>query len=209
MNLLIIVLFVVILIIYLIYNNKLSNIKKPCSDDLTDKEYLSHMIPHHQVAIDISIILQKKSNNPIMQDILRKIIWVQNYEIALMKDILTELPDNISLIKDNKAYISTVSDFTIPNTLELTKTYCDPNFFDPEKHMKHMKNMELTDKMYIHHMIPHHQVAVDMSKILLKNTKNDTMINLAYRIIRSQQEEIALLDDLQQNYYNHNSNMLV
>ena len=209
MNLLIIILSLLILLIYFIQYSKLSNIKKPCSDNLTDKEYLLHMIPHHQVAIDISIMLQKKSNNPIMQDILRKIVWVQNYEIAMMKDILNKLPDNISLIKDNKPYIPTVSDFTTPNTLNLTKTYCDPNFFDPEKHMKHMEDMELTDTMYIHHMIPHHQVAVDMSKILLKNTKNDTMINLAYRIIRSQQEEIALLDDLLENEYNHKSNILV
>ena len=40
--------------------------------------------------------------------------------------------------------------------------------------------MELNDKMYIMHMIPHHQVAVDMSKVLLKNTSNDFMIYLAY-----------------------------
>ena len=26
----------------------------PCTDKLTDKEYLEHMIPHHQVAIDMS-----------------------------------------------------------------------------------------------------------------------------------------------------------
>ena len=34
-----------------------------------------------------------------------------------------------------------------------------------------MKNMKLDDKMYIEHMIPHHQVAVDMSKRLLLYTK--------------------------------------
>ena len=45
--------------------------------------------------------------------------------------------------------------------------------------VKHMKKMKLDDKMYIEHMIPHHQVAVDMSKVLLKNTKRDFMIYLA------------------------------
>ena len=59
-----------------------------------------------------------------------------------------------------------------------------------------MEHMELDDKMYLEHMIPHHQVAVDMSKKLLKNTENDFMIYLAYRIIRSQQEEIIMLQDL-------------
>ena len=63
--------------------------------------------------------------------------------------------------------------------------------------------MKLDEKMYLEHMIPHHQVAVDMSKKLLKNTTNDFMIYLAYRIIRSQQEEIVMLNDMlnKQNYY--------
>lgn len=31
----------------------------PCTDTLTNIEYLDHMIPHHQVAIDMSHALQK------------------------------------------------------------------------------------------------------------------------------------------------------
>ena len=58
-----------------------------------------------------------------------------------------------------------------------------------------MKQMNLDDKMYLEHMIPHHQVAVDMSKILIKNTKNDFMLSLAYNIIKSQQEEIIMLNN--------------
>ena len=52
--------------------------KNICKDNLTDKEYLEHIIPHHQVAVDISIMLQKKSKYVKMQDILRKLIWIQN-----------------------------------------------------------------------------------------------------------------------------------
>ena len=64
-------------------------------------------------------------------------------------------------------YHKTVVDFTKPNKLGLTKTYCDPHFFDPDEHMKHVKQMKLTDQMYLDHMIPHHQVNfVDMSKII-------------------------------------------
>jgi uncharacterized protein (DUF305 family) len=59
-------------------------------------------------------------------------------------------------------------------------------------------------------MIPHHQVAVDMSKKLLKHTKNDFMIFLAYRIIQSQQNEIILLNDLlHKNNYKYKSNLLI
>ena len=171
------------------------------------------MIPHHQVAVDISILLQKKTKNPEMQEILRKIIWFQNYEIRLMKIMVKSLPENdmsTSEIDMQRNYTITVGDLTKPNKIGLTKTYCDPHFFDPKKHMEHMKHMKLDDKMYIEHMIPHHQVAVDMSKVLLKNTKNDFMIHLANRIIRSQNAEIVLLNDmLSKKRYSHQSKLII
>jgi len=207
----ILLIFLICLVIFLFITNKTSDI---CRGYLTDNEYLEHMIPHHQVAVDISILLQKKTKNPEMQDILRKIIWVQNYEIQLMRDMAKGLPENdmstSELAMDRNYTTITVGDLSKPNKVGLTKAYCDPNFFKPKKHMEHMKHMKLDDKMYISHMIPHHQVAVDMSKVLLKNTKNDFMIYLANRIIRSQQEELILLNDMRsKNRYSHQSNLLI
>jgi uncharacterized protein (DUF305 family) len=187
--------------------------KSPCDDLLTNKEYLQHMIPHHQVAVDISLRLQKITKNPVMQEILRKLIWVQNYEINLMKKIMKNLPENDmsdNKITMNKTYIPNKSDFIYPNKVSISDTYCDPQFFDPKKHMEHMEHMKLTDKMYIEHMIPHHQVAVDMSKKLLKHTQSDFMIQLSYRIIRSQQDELILLNDLlSKKNYVYESNLVI
>ena len=178
-----------------------------CRGFLTDKEYLEHMIPHHQVAVDISILLQDKTKSPVMRELLRKLIWTQNTEITIMNMALDNLPISISSEDEMyRSYRPNLSDFIKPNTLGLTDTFCDPHFFDPEGHMKHINSPDfvLDDKSYIEHMIPHHQVAVDMSKVLLKNTKNDFMIYLAYRIIRSQQEEIIMLNDfLEKSLYKH------
>ena len=176
-----------------------------CTGYLTDKEYLVHMIPHHQVAVDVSLDMQNRTTNPAMQEILRKLIWTQKYEIAYMRDLLAEVGHEYGMSETDglsRAYVGTVGDHTRPNSIGLTHTYCDPHFFDPEAHMEHMKHMDLTEKVYIDHMIPHHQVAVDMSKVLLSNTRSDHMIYLAHRIIRSQQEEIVLLKQLQadENY---------
>ena len=187
-------------------------ISEPCSDYLSDQEYLLHMIPHHQVAVDISLLHKKKSDWPEMQEVLRKLIYNQKYEIILMNDILPDLFTNISenesrLFKEN--YIKSVGDFVDPNKLELTDVYCDPHFFDPEGHKKHLESMVLNDRTYIEHMIPHHQVAVDMSKKLLKHTKNDFMINLAYRIIRSQQAEVILLQDMLDSKFKNKSNLII
>ena len=166
-----------------------------CTTNLTDLEYLEHMIPHHQVAVDISIMLQNKTTSPRMQRILRELIRIQTYEIEMMIMMKKKFPQKVSEDINNNKYTKTGSDFIRPNKLGLTNTYCDPHFFDPEAHMEHMKHMNLDDKMYLEHMIPHHQVAVDMSKILIKNTKNDFMLSLAYNIIKSQQEEIIMLNN--------------
>ena len=193
-------LFIILVIVNLVKKEDF-NTSDPCANKLTDRQYLEHMIPHHQVAVDISILRQKKSKSPVMQEIFRKLIWTQNYEISMMREMLESLPENDMSKSGNMDtnYISTVSDLIKPNKIGLTQTYCDPHFFDPEAHLEHLKHMKLDDRMYIEHMIPHHQVAVDMSKKLLKHTQNDFMIYLAYRIIRSQQEEIILLTDLLKN----------
>ena len=44
--------------------------KEACNVSITDIQYLHHMIPHHQVAIDMSILLQKKTKNPTMHNII-------------------------------------------------------------------------------------------------------------------------------------------
>ena len=221
MQIYIILMIITLIIIYKFYDyeikEKMTNCHsshgKPsdiCRGKLTDREYLEHMIPHHQVAIDISIMLQKTSKSPEMHEILRKLIFNQEMEVILMNKILESMPNNVSASEDKtKDYIPTVSDYKDPNKLGLTKTYCDPHFFDPEEHMNHMKKMKLDDKMYIEHMIPHHQVAVDMSKVLLKNTKRDFMIYLAYRIIRNQHAEIILLGEFLKNTsYKHYSHLI-
>ena len=95
-------------------------------------------------------------------------------------------------------------DFMKPNTPYLSDTFCDPSFFE----MNHTNVHDMTDEMYIQHMIPHHQVAVDMSKIILKTTKNDFIIDLAYKIIQNQQLEISNLYYLSKSNYIFESNIL-
>ena len=73
-------------------NNQEIATEKPCRTDLTDREYLLHMIPHHQVAVDISLLLQKTSKSPKMQEIFRQLIWTQRYEIKMMEEMLEVLP---------------------------------------------------------------------------------------------------------------------
>jgi len=201
----VIVIIICILIVFVIQEKLFTNY--PCKKELTDDEYINHMIEHHQVAVDMSEIHLHNTKNPIILDILRNVIKTQKYEINLMKDSkLLYLNDEMSnnTIKMDKSYIYTQGDFTKPNTPYLSNTYCDPSFFN----MNHKKLHNMTDEMYIQHMIPHHQVAVDMSKKILKRTNNDFIIDLAYKIIRDQQLEITNLYYLSKSKNMFESNIL-
>jgi uncharacterized protein (DUF305 family) len=53
-----------------------------------EQEYLHHMIPHHQLAVDMSEELLKTTNDSNLIHMCRTIIWQQKYEIWLMTDML-------------------------------------------------------------------------------------------------------------------------
>ena len=74
--------------------------------------------------------------------------------------------------------------------------------------MQHMKHMKITDKSYLEHMIPHHQVAVDMSKRLLLYTNHSYTYNFCKQLIIDQQSEIFYMKNLLNNLYTHKSNIL-
>ena len=161
------------------------------------------MIDHHQVAIDISIYMQKHTKWDRLQDILRKIIWAQSWEIKHMKILVRQLPDNVSKMGKNRQWITMGTTYP-PNVKGFTNTFCDPLFFNP--HFSHMKN-NMTDEYYIEHMIPHHQVAVNMSKKILESTNSDVILYLANNIIKSQEGEIIYLTSLKKSY-KYNSSLV-
>ena len=171
--------------------------RDPCTDLLTDKEYLEHMIPHHQVAIDMSKELMKITTNPLMQHLCRKIIRLQSYEIwemTMAKRNTFESP-NDPMISDNSLVPTILDTYESQNSVS-KKGQCTSLFFHPKKHMKHMEHSNITDEVYLRHMIPHHQVAVDMSKRLLLHTKNPYLIEFCKMLIIEQQGEILYMNQL-------------
>ena len=149
------------------------------------------------MAIDISIQHIKNTKSDIIMKVLRELIWTQKYEIVMMMEELSHKTENVSEITINQAFIPTLSSSIYPNVIGITDAYCDPAFFNSNMQKHHNQhNMIKTDEQYIRHMIPHHQVAVDMCKILLKHTKSDFLIYLSYRMIRGQESEIILLNDI-------------
>ena len=182
----------------------------PCTDYLTDLEYLKHMIPHHQVAIDMSnMLIDSGINDPILLHLCRDIIRKQDYEIWEMNFFLKNISETIFSEQKGKVMsCKTMLDKYAPVLSKSKDGDCDPLFFKPDDHAKHMKHMKITPKSYLEHMIPHHQVAVDMSKRLLLHTYHSYLMDFAKKLIINQQGEIWYMNNLLMNKYTHESDLL-
>ena len=168
----------------------------PCTDKLSDLEYLEHMIPHHQVAIDMSVLLQPKTTSTVMLNLCREIIRIQSYEILEMEKMKSY---DGSLFADNKwkkEDIKTKLDMYNPTLSKAKEGECNPLFFKPNDHSKMMKGMKINEKSYLEHMIPHHQVAIDMSRRLLLYTNNSYLLEFCRNLIIDQQREILYMNNL-------------
>ncbi len=179
----------------------------PCTDNLTDLEYLEHMIPHHQVAVDMSEALIPISTNPVILHLCRDIIRKQKYEIWEMELMKKKISQTLFVKKEGVIdKDETKLEFYEPVKSRSKEGPCDPMFFKPDDHAKHMEHMEITDKSYLEHMIPHHQVAVDMSERLLLHTNHSYLLYFARKLILDQQAEIYKMNNLlNKGNYNYSS----
>lgn len=149
------------------------NTKDPAVD------YLNGMIPHHVSAVAMSnSYLQYGGKNPDIKQIAEEIIKAQTKEIEDMNNIIQELktsskPDETKGTEYLNEYNKLVN--------------------EPMTHSSHLKSV---DEAYAEGMIMHHQMAVDMSKIVLKYTDNEKITKMAQDIVEAQEKEIKYLEKI-------------
>jgi uncharacterized protein (DUF305 family) len=64
-----------------------------------------------------------------------------------------------------------------------------------------MENGKYSDKAFIDAMVPHHQGAIAMAEVALKNAEHQEIIQLSRNIISSQQAEIEELKSIKQEEF--------
>ncbi len=73
----------------------------------------------------------------------------------------------------------------------------EPRVMSHDEHNMHMGDHAMapvtSEEQFIVEMIPHHQEAVDTSRVIVENTDNEELRDLAQRIIVAQEQEIAMM----------------
>lgn len=138
---------------------------KPLKGKEFDIAFLSQMIAHHQAALKMAEQALKSSQEPTTKQAAQKVVASQTKEIKQMTDWL-------------KAWYAVA-----PSAGQQALVNAD---------MKSMMAMPLTsDRMFFEMMIPHHQGAIDMSKLVPEGSERAEVKQIAKEIIAAQEKEIA------------------
>jgi uncharacterized protein (DUF305 family) len=138
-------------------------------------DFAKGMIPHHQGAIDMSTIVLKYGKDAEVRKLATDIIAAQKTEIAQMSAWLAK---NASQASSSDASA-------------VAKAFTDVN-----SRMHGAMTMNFTgnaDVDFMKGMIPHHEGAVAMAKVLLQFGKDAELRKLADDVVRTQNEEITMM----------------
>jgi uncharacterized protein (DUF305 family) len=140
-----------------------------------DFDFAKGMVPHHQGAIDMSNIVLKFGKDAAVRKLANNIIAAQKTEIAQMTAWLAK--------NGNQAPSSDAAAAAKAFTEANAKMHQDMTIsFTGNADIDFMKGM-----------IPHHEGAVDMAKVMLQFGKDPELRKLADDVVRTQNEEVTMI----------------
>jgi uncharacterized protein (DUF305 family) len=150
-----------------------------------DVDFVRGMIPHHQGAIDMARVVQKHGKDAEVKKLAAGIIRDQERDIARMLDWLKRPANALTAMVENHDH---GSGHPAPAGAA-GKGFSAAN-------AKMHKDMDITfsndaDVDFVRGMIPHHQGAIDMAKVVQEHGKDPDVKKLAAEIIAAQEKEIA------------------
>lgn len=140
-----------------------------------DKHFIEQMIPHHEGAIAMANLALEKAKRPEIKTLAQAIVSAQESENQEMK----------SWYKDWFG-----KDVPQGNTIIGGMMSQGGMHMGSSQDIDELRNSSDFDKEFIEQMIPHHQMAIMMARMLESGTVRPEMQQLAKNIINSQAKEI-------------------
>jgi uncharacterized protein (DUF305 family) len=157
-----------------------------------DKHFIEMMIPHHDGAIEMAELALSSAKHPEIKKLAQAIIKDQNREIKQMQTWYKEW------------YGTEVPATPMPGMgmmgmhQGMMRMSMHP---DRSMHLDTLKKASDFDREFIREMIPHHQTAVMMARMVVNSGTHPELRNLAQSMIKTQTAEIQQMQQWYQNWY--------
>lgn len=157
------------------------------SPDQAEQAFLQAMVPHHESALEMAEVAERRAQAPQIEQLARDIGEAQHSEIKQMRLIHQRLFGS-ELVPDEAAH----------ERLGLTAA---------EAGMKHadgagaLENAEPFDRAFVDEMIPHHQGAIRMGQAVLPESDDPELRRLAEEIIAAQDREVEQMTQFRVERY--------
>jgi uncharacterized protein (DUF305 family) len=154
-----------------------------------DVEFVRGMIPHHEGAIEMAELVPERTERPELLDIADEIIEVQDAEIDMLRAMLDRMGADAEPTEGTKDM--------------------DGGSMD-EDEMGMMTDEEMADleaaqgeefeRLFLHHMIEHHEGAIHMAERVLEDGQDAEVAALAEMVIETQEAEIEQMREWQEEW---------
>ncbi len=139
-----------------------------------DKDFLSHMIPHHEEAIASSQLLLAKTQNEDLKELLKNIISAQALQVTQMRIWYREW---------------------------FQEEYVTRGQYTAMMRPAEGDDVKQLEKNFLEDMIKHHDGAIEKANSILKVTKRNEIKSLANHMIESQVKEIEQMKNGQNAWF--------
>ena len=151
------------------------------SGNATDAAFIADMTAHHEGAIDMARVAQKRAEHPEIRRLAGDIVAAQKGEISVMKTIGRDMHGMAGHGDGHMGMSDAEMGMDMePAALEKAKPF---------------------DRAFIDAMVPHHQGAVAMAKQLLKKGEQPALRTMADDIIEAQTKEIEQMRGWRKAWY--------
>ncbi|WP_051471142.1 DUF305 domain-containing protein [Patulibacter minatonensis] len=167
-----------------------------------DKAFVSQMIPHHQMAVEMAGYAPARGQHPQIKTLGKAIIASQTTEITQMQAAakrlgakVTEMPSHSDGGMDHSMHGDT-------GMSSAAKTLGIPmDQMGMSMDMTSLAKADPFDRAFIDMMIPHHQGAILMARAELAKGKDPELRKIATAIIAAQTKEIGQMNSWRKQWY--------
>ena len=153
-----------------------------------EKSFLTGMVHHHETAIEMAEIAQERTQDPFITKLASTIVTTQEREVGQMRSIHMRLFDS-ELKPDPGGHDG------------LGLTAAEAGMTHDKETNAELEAAAVFDRAFVDEMVPHHLGAIKMAKVVLKDTKDPALRNLAETIIRTQQSEVDRMNAFRKRKY--------